>query len=65
METFITKAGELVLAGFCISIGFWAGRKLTDRADELIYTHSAEYKESVAKLAEEMKAKQETPVVGV
>jgi hypothetical protein len=43
--TIAVKVGGLVVTGFCLAIGFWAGKKLTNKIDEFLYTHSKEFKE--------------------
>jgi hypothetical protein len=45
-------AAKLISFGFCLSIGFWAGRKLTNLADEYLLKWD-EYR--MNKLAEEVK----------
>jgi hypothetical protein len=42
------KAGELIFIGFSLSLGFWAGKKLTNKIDYYLFTKSDEFK----KLAE-------------
>jgi hypothetical protein len=41
-------AAKMVGMGFLLSIGFWAGKKLTDQIDVFIATHSPEFKALVA-----------------
>jgi len=41
-------AGKLIFTGFCLAIGFWAGKKLTNRIDEFLYIHSKEFKQFTA-----------------
>lgn len=33
---------KLITTGICLSIGFWAGKKFTNRIDTLIALHSPE-----------------------
>lgn len=39
------KAVSLIGAGFALSLGFWAGKRLTNRLDYFIYMHSKEGRE--------------------
>ena len=38
-------AGKIIFTGFCLAVGFWAGKKVTNRIDEFIFCHSKEYRE--------------------
>ena len=44
-------AGKIIFTGACLAVGFWVGKKLTNRIDYFIYTHSAEFKEQINKTA--------------
>jgi len=46
---------KLVGMGAALAIGFWGAKKLTDRVDVFITTHSKEYRQ----LVEEMAKKEE------
>ena len=43
--TIAIKAVSLIGAGFALSLGFWGGKRLTNRLDYFIYTHSKAYRE--------------------
>lgn len=44
MEALVAvKVAQLVGAAICLSVGFWVGKKLTNRIDYFIYTHSKEF----------------------
>lgn len=45
--TITTVAGKLVFSGACLSIGFWMGKKITNRIDTFLITHSQEYKDLI------------------
>jgi len=46
--SFAIKTASLIFTGACLAIGFWAGKKLTNRIDEFLYVHSREFKQFVA-----------------
>jgi hypothetical protein len=56
LETLL-GAGKLVGMGAALAIGFWGAKKLTDKIDVFIATHSESYKELVEKIAEEERGK--------
>ena len=37
--------GKVIYMGTCLAIGFWIGKKITNRIDEFIITHSSDFKE--------------------
>ena len=51
----LVGAGKLIVMGGCLALGFWGAKKLTDRVDVFITTHSKEYRQ----LVEEMAKKEE------
>ena len=45
------KAGSLIAVGTCLAVGFWAGKKLTNKVDEFICKHN---KKLVAEIQAEL-----------
>ena len=41
------KAVSLIGVGAALSLGFWAGKKLTNRIDVFLYQRSKEYKTDI------------------
>ena len=50
METALV-AGKLITAGFCLGIGFWASKKLTNLVDEKLFIYD---KRKIKQLETEM-----------
>lgn len=45
--------GKVVFTGFCLGIGIWGAKKVTNRLDEFIFEHSKKFQ----KLIDEERAK--------
>lgn len=45
--TLTITAGKLVFTGTCLAIGFWIGKKVTNRIDTFLALHSQEYKDLI------------------
>jgi hypothetical protein len=52
METLAVGAGKLVLAGFCLSIGFWTARKLTSMVDGYLVVYDRRFRRELEDLAQ-------------
>jgi len=53
IATVIVGTGKLVAFGFCLGIGFWASKKLTNVADEYLILWSKRRMEKLTKEAQE------------
>lgn len=62
----ITAIGKLILGGTCLSVGFWAGKKVTNYVDYQIAMRSSEVKEFIRlhKKAQEKEEEVATIIVG-
>ena len=59
MEDFGIKSLMMIHSGLCLSIGFFAGKKVTNRIDEFLFENSKEYE----KMTEELGVPKKSRVV--
>jgi hypothetical protein len=46
IETMGITSLKMVWAGMMLCLGFWACKKLTNRVDQFLFTHSREFRET-------------------